>query len=339
MAYRALDRNLITDDGRAEPVRGAQITASAFSIAQVQPLLGRVLQPADEMAGAPPVAVIGHDIWTTRFAADASVVGRGIRLGADRYTIVGVMPQGFGLPIHHNVWVPLAFNDALYPPRQGAPTAVFGKLAPGASIQAAQTELDALTARAAADSSDTHRHLTATVKPYVASLWSGVDDSELQTVGLYAFNLFFIALLALCGANVATLVFARTATRDTEISVRTALGASRSRIAGQLFVEALVLSSAAAITGLTFASAAMSWVRNVVTEGPGEPVWFWWREGLAWQTIAYGGMLAVFAALMVGVVPALKATGARIHDRLKQATGATSGSLKFGGVWTAVRAL
>jgi putative ABC transport system permease protein len=335
-AYRALDRNLITDDGRAEPVRGVQITASAFSIAQVPPLLGRVLQPPDERPGATPVAVLGYDIWTTRFASDASVIGRAIRIGADSYTVVGVMPEGFGLPIHHSLWVPLGFNDAHYPLRGGAPTGVFGKLAAGATLQTAQAELDALTLRAATDSPETHRHLSATVKPYVASLWSGIDDSSLQTIGLYAFNLFFIALLALCGANVATLVFARTATRETEISVRTALGASRGRIAGQLFVEALVLSSAAAFVGISFASAAMSWVRNVVTAGMDEPVWFWWREGLAWQTVAYAGLLAILAALMVGVVPALKATGAGIQDRLKQATGATAGSLKFGGVWTAV---
>ncbi|HWI16215.1 MAG TPA: ABC transporter permease [Vicinamibacterales bacterium] len=335
-AYRELDRNLITDDGRAEPVRGAQITASAFTIAQVPPLLGRVLQPADERPGAAPVAVIGHDIWTTRFASDAAVLGRAIRIGANSYTIVGVMPEGFGLPVHHSLWIPLGFNDAYYPRRSGPPTGVLGKLARGVTLQSAQAELDALALRAAADSPQTHAHLYTTVKPYVESLWAGVDDSSLQTIGLYAFNLFFIGLLALCGANVATLVFARTAMRETEISVRTALGASRCRITGQLFVEALVLSSTAAVIGLTFASATLTWVRNVVTSGMDEPIWFWWRDDLAWQTIAYAGLLAVLAALIVGVVPALKATGVRIQDRLKQATGATSGALKFGGVWTVV---
>lgn len=335
-AYRALDRNLITGDGRAEPVRGVQITASAFSIAQVPPLLGRVLQPADELPGAPAVALIGHDIWTTRFASSASIVGTSIRIGADPYTIVGVMPQGFGLPIHHSLWVPLAFAEASYPMRQGPSIGVFGKLAAHASLQTAQAELDTLAARAAADSPETHRHLSTTVRPYVASRWAAVEDATAQTIALYAFNLFFVGLLALCGANVATLVFARTATRETEISVRTALGASRSRIAGQLFVEALVLSSTAAIIGLTIASAAMSWIRNFVTEGMDEPIWFWWRDGLSWETIAYAALLAVVAAVIVGVVPALKATGAHIQDRLKQATGATAGALKFGGVWTVV---
>ena len=102
------------------------------------------------------------------------------------------------------------------------------------------------------------------VKGYVDSLWSAEEDSALQRLVLYAANLFFLGLLGLCGANIATLVFARTATRDTEISVRTALGASRARIAGQLFAEALVLSSIAAIVGLTVAFYGLQWVKHTV---------------------------------------------------------------------------
>ena len=93
---------------------------------------------------------------------------------------------------------------------------------------------------------------------------------------------------ALCGANIATLVFARTATRDVEISVRTALGASRARIAGQLFAEALVLSSIAAGVGLTFASAyALKWVKNVAAAGMGGPMMFWWNDRLLAETFVY----------------------------------------------------
>ena len=334
-AYRPLDRNLITEDGRAEPVRGVEISAAAFHIAQVPPLLGRPLQPEDERAGAAPVVVIGYDVWTSRLGSDPDVIGKSIRLGKASYTIVGVMPGHFGLPSTHSLWIPLQLNDAFYPRRDGPPTRMFGKLAPGVTISTAQAELTALAARAAADFPATDRHLRPVVLPYVKSLWSAVEDSTMQLLVLYSGNVFFVGLLALCGANIATLVFARTATRDVEISVRTALGASRARIAGQLFAEALVLSSVAAIIGLTIGSFALKWVKGVVAAGMGS-LPFWWNDRLEPETFLYAAALAVCAALIVGVIPALKATNARVQDRLKQSTGATSGGLKFGGVWTGV---
>ena len=125
------------------------------------------------------------------------------------------------------------------------------------------------------------------VKPYVESLWSALEDSRIQTIVLYSANVLFLGLLALCGANVATLVFARTATRDAEISVRTALGASRARIAGQFFAEALVLSSIATAIGLTFASYGLQWVKHTVTAAQGRPMMFWWNDRLSPTTLVY----------------------------------------------------
>jgi putative ABC transport system permease protein len=334
-AYRYIDRNLITGDGRAEPIRGAEISAAAFRIAQVPPALGRPLVEEDERSGAAPVAVIGHDLWTARFASDPEVIGTTIRLGREPHTIVGVMPPNFGLPVSHSLWVPLKMNDAFYPRRSGAATRMFGKLAPGMAISTAQAELTALAERAAADFPATDRHLRPVVKPYVESLWSGIDDSAIQTTVLYGANVLFLGLLGLCGANIATLVFARTATRDVEISVRTALGASRARIAGQLFAEALVMSSIAAIAGLLFGSYALMWVKGAVAEGMGAMM-FWWNDQIEPVTCIYAAVLAVFAALIIGVIPALKATNTHVQDRLKQSTGATSAGLKFGGVWTGV---
>ena len=334
-AYRYIDRNLITEDGRAESVRGVEISAAAFRIAQVPPVLGRPLLEDDERSGAAAVAVIGYDLWTTRFASDPDIVGRSIRLGREPHVIVGVMPSNFGLPVSHSLWVPLKMNDAFYPRRSGPATRMLGKLAPGMKMATAQAELTALAERAAADFPATDRHLRPVVKPYVESLWSGIDDSAIQTTVLYGANVLFLGLLALCGANIATLVFARTATRDGEISVRTALGASRARIAGQLFAEALVLSSIAAVAGLMFGSYALMWVKDSVAQGMGAMM-FWWNDRLEPLTIIYAGILAVFAALIIGVIPALKATNARVQDRLKQSTGATSAGLKFGGVWTGV---
>lgn len=335
-AYRALDRNLITDDGRAEPVRGVAVSAAAFSIARVPPVLGRPLTPDDERPSAEPVVVIGYDVWTNRFGSDASIIGRRVGLGHASHTVVGVMPQGFGFPVAHALWTPLRLNDPAYPRRQGLPLKMFGRLTAGADLDAAQAELNAVAARMAADFPDTHRHLGPVVNGYVDALWSTTPDTELQRAIFYGANLFFLGLLALCGANIATLVFARTVTREVEISVRTALGAARSRIAGQLFAEALVLSMIAAAVGLAVAAYGLQWVKHTITVAQGARLMFWWNDQLSPSTVVYAVALAVFAAVIVGVVPALKATGSNLQDRLKHAAGASKAGLKFGGVWTGV---
>jgi putative ABC transport system permease protein len=335
-AYRALNQNLIAEDGRAEPVRGVEISASAFSLTAVPPLFGRPLIPDDERPGAAPVVVLGYDVWTGRFGSDPSVIGQSVKLGRASHTVVGVMPAGFGFPISHSLWVPLQLGETDPPRRAGAPIKIFGKLAAGVGTAQAQAELTAIALQTASTFPDTHEHVRPVVKLYVQSLWSTFEDSELQTMVFYAANLFFIGLLMVCGANIATLVFARTVTREAEISVRTALGASRARIAGQLFFEALVLSSIATAVGLAVAFYSLKWVKQVVAEAQGSRIWFWWDDRLSPETYAYAGALAVAAALMIGVVPALKATGAQVQDRLKRATGSSAAGLKFGGVWTGV---
>src|SRR5687767_7749170 len=125
-------RNLITDDGQSEAVEVAAMTASAFRIARVPPLLGRTLVEADEDPGAPPVIVIGHDIWTRRFSGDPGVVGRTVGLGSERRTVAGVMPKGFAFPARHEVWIPLRVH-AGSTPGEGPGLVVFGRLARDAS--------------------------------------------------------------------------------------------------------------------------------------------------------------------------------------------------------------
>jgi putative ABC transport system permease protein len=334
-AYAPLDRNLITGDGRSEVVKGVTISASVFQMLRVPPALGRPLVDSDERDGAAPVAVIGHELWQSRFAGDGGVVGQTIKLGTVTHTIVGVMPPGFGFPISHDLWAPLPLNRADYRRREGPAIKVFGLLAPGVRLSEAQAELAALGMRAATDSPATHQHLRPQVKAYVASLWAAQSDGEAAAYVLYAGNLFFIGLLGLCGANMATLVFARTATRATEINVRTALGASRARIAGQLFAEALVLCSFAAGVGLLTAYYGSIWVKRAVFLAQGLRPMFWWNDRLSIETLLYAGVLAVIGAVIVGVIPAWKATGAQVQDGLKQAHTVQSG-LKFGGMWTGV---
>ena len=142
----------------------------------------------------------------------------------------------------------------------------------------------------------------------------------MQRIVIYAANLFFIGLLALCGANVATLVFARTVTRDAEISVRTALGASRAQDCRPVDRRSARAHLNRHGLGLAFAYYGLQWVKQTIAAGQGAPVWFWWNDRLSPESIAYALVLAVIAALIVGGIPGLKATGARVQDRLKHAT-------------------
>ena len=250
-------RNLATEDGRVEPVRGAEITANAFGLLGTAPLLGRTLTEQDERPAEPPVVVISHTLWKTRFASDPQVLGRTVKLGTATATIVGVMPEGFGFPVSERIWTPLRVDGSVLAPRTGPAVSVFGRLAPGASIDEAQAELDVdRSAHVAASNPETHKHLRPRVTPYAKPLAEGGEALIVRNI-LYVVNGIFLMLLAVVCTNVATLVFARTATRGWEITVRTALGASRGRIISQLFIEALVLAGVAAMVGLVVAKFAL----------------------------------------------------------------------------------
>jgi putative ABC transport system permease protein len=130
-------RNLATEDGRVEPVPGAEISAGAFAMLRAAPLLGRTLMEQDERPAQPPVVVIGHRLWMTRFDGDPEVLGRSVKLGTTTAMIVGVMPEGFGFPESQRIWTPLRVNGSTLAPRTGPAIAVFGRLAPGVSIEEA----------------------------------------------------------------------------------------------------------------------------------------------------------------------------------------------------------
>src|SRR5688500_15372809 len=111
-AYRTVSANLVGTDGLALPAAAAEITASAFRIAPERPLLGRVLEVSDERAGAAPVVVLGHDVWTRRFDRDPRIVGRTVRIGNRFATVVGVMPERYAFPMAHHLWLPLRTDVA-----------------------------------------------------------------------------------------------------------------------------------------------------------------------------------------------------------------------------------
>jgi putative ABC transport system permease protein len=329
-AFRVVERNLSLRDPGGNPTAVAEMSASGFRVARVPARLGRTLMEEDEQPGATPVVVIGHSLWQRRFAGDPRIVGQQVRLGNTFHTVVGVMPEGFAFPIAHEVWVPLRLNVLDFERGQGPAVRVFGRLASGATLGEAQAELATLGRRAAVDFRATHEHIRPQVVPYAKSI---LDISGPESFGLMSVNLFLMALLVLVCGNVALLMFARAASRESEILVRTALGASRGRIIAQLFVEALVLAGVAATVGLAATGFGLRWMLGALaTEVPYVP--FWISDRVSATTVLYVAVLAVVGALVAGVLPALKVTRA-LGTKLRQ-EGAGGGGFRFGGVWTAV---
>ena len=328
-AGRRRARNIRMGDGNVEPISIAEVTASMFAMTRVAPILGRTLTDADASAAAPPVLVIGERVWRERFAADPGLLGAQVLVSDVPTAVVGVMPAAFRFPSVFEAWQPLKI-DAATEPRAGMEITIWARMRPRVTPAQANAELAVLSAQAAADWPATHAHLSAVVQPVAVS---DIGNPEERT--LLAFMNLVVALLVLVvSGNVALLMFARAATRESEIVVRTALGASRGRLVGQFVAEALVLSTIAAALGLMLGQQAMAWGVETFarTANDGEPVPFWIISTLPPISIAYGIGLALMATAVTGILPALKMTRG-ISSRLRE-TSAGGGGLKFGGVWT-----
>lgn len=312
-AFRRVQHNLVTGNA-PEPIKVAEMTASGFAVARVAPLMGRYLLPADEHEGAPPVIVIGHHAWRSRFGGDPAIVGRSLNLAGVPHEVVGVMPDGFRFPVNHEFWIPLRANPLSHRRWEGPQLWVFGRLAAGAAIESAQAELAAISGRVPLAHPEFGEGLRPRVLPYTRE---HLDLSDPEIVVVLQILRFLIGALCLVVAvNLAILFYARNATRLGEIAVRTALGASRRRILTQLFVEALALSLVGTAAGLGFARVAIDPLRSVIISGGSLP--FWIDVDLSWQTALFAVTLAFIAAAIMGLLPGLKTTGKDLHANLQQ---------------------
>ena len=325
-AFRMVQHNLVAPDAPPEPVPVAEISASAFVLAGTPPLHGRYLLPSDEQPRAAPAMVIGYDAWRRKFNGDPGIVGRAIPVGGAHTTIVGIMPEGFAFPASHQYWMPLRLDPLKWRVWEGPALDVFGRLAPGVSMEQAQAELAGIGREIA----DAHPDGAGRLQPVVLSYSRANSDlnAPAMVFMMRAAQFLVGALSFLVAINLAILLYARTITRLGEIAVRTALGASRGRILAQLFVEALLLTTLGAAAGLMISRAALKQVESIA----GDSVPFWWRYSLGPDTILYAFALAVVAAFIMGVLPGLKATGQRLAANLQELHGRTG--TRLGSMWT-----
>jgi putative ABC transport system permease protein len=327
-----ITRNLILEDRAPEPVTVVEISPSAFRVAGMEAYRGRHLLDDDARMGADEVVVIGYDEWLRRFEADPNIIGRTVRLGATTHTIVGVMPEGFAFPVNHSFWIPWRNDPAVYQPLTGPHVTVFGRLAPHATIETANAEFVEFGRRLAADSPATHAQLRPLVIPYTYA-YNDMGDPE-NYLSMRAIELTMALVLILVCVNVAILVYARTATRQGEIAVRGALGASRKRIVAQLFVEALVLAGVAALIGVSLISVALPLLEGEMRSIIGGRLPFWMHFRIAGDDVTYLVALTLLAAAIVGVLPAVKATGLNVQARLQTLSSGGGSRMQMGPLWT-----
>ena len=251
-AYRRLSMNLAGPD-LPQRILGASVTPNLFSLLGVEAAHGRVLSPAIDRPGQAPAVVLGHGLWQSHFAGDDAVLGRSIRLNHELYTVVGIMPPGFGFPQDCLLWTaaryrvpdpPFDFGGDPAEDRKGEYLSLVGRLADGIDLRAAQIEMDVLARRFAEEYPDTHRDEGLALVPLHRDM---VGDARPQ---LYLLSGAVGFLLLIACANVANLLLARASRRQREISLRMALGAGTRRIAGLLLTESVLIAASAGTVGL-----------------------------------------------------------------------------------------
>jgi predicted permease len=289
-------------------------TASLFPLLGVDPLLGRTFTAEEDRPGAAPLGVLSHATWQTEFGGDAGVVGRTIEIDDQPVTIIGVMPPRFAFPepgIALYTQMRLDRDDPWERNNHYLPTVA--RLAPGATVRSAQSELDVFAARATRDYPVYYPNtgLRVQVRSYQDSIVGGVRTALYVLLGAVVF-----VLLTVC-VNVANLLLAKAEARAREVAIRTSLGASRRRIVGQLFTESLLLALLGGAAGLGLAVAG---VRVLLAMAP-DSLPRLDQIGIDGRVLLFSLVAAVGTGLIFGMLPALQAGKRDVQDALREGGG------------------
>ena len=312
----------LTGDGDPERLPAGNVTANLFSTLGVRPLHGRTFTAAEDVPNGPRLVVLGHGLWTRRFAADPAIVGRSIQVNGVGYEVIGVMPSGFVLPTDFRnpeptqLWMPLQMDPASTDHGSHGLYAA-ARLKPGSTVQQAAADLHGIARAMTAEGLYPVQMQFDTV---VLSLTDEVVGTVRRAIWLLFGAVAFLLLIA-C-ANVANLLLARAEGRQREIAVRAALGASGARVLRQLLTESLVLTVGAAALGLVLAYAG---VRAVALWNPAN-VPRVAGSTVDLQVLFFTAVVAMVTSVAFSLAPALRALRIDLTDSLKDgAQGASSG--------------
>ena len=322
-AFSSNSINLSSDEGHPERVAAGELTVSAFRALKVKPELGRGFEPGDDQVGAPPVILLGDDLWRTRFGAAPDILQRTVRANGIDRTVIGVMPPKFGFPELEHVWVPLQYNPDATTREKGPSYPTIGRLKHGVTLAQARAEGASIAAALAQQFPKTDEGRGANVLPY-ARLELGDEVYAL----LYTMLGAGIGVLLIACVNVSNLLVARASLRRREVAVRVALGASRSQIVRQHLTEVFVLALLGSVIGLAIAIRSVRWFSDAMSIDPPP---FWINFAVDYRVVLFVGGLIVLAALFAGGLPALQASrvgaGAALKDDSRSSTSGRLGRL------------
>ena len=292
------------------------VSGTFFDLLGVQPRAGRLLRPDDDVFGAQPVAVISEGLWRRAFGADPAAVGRTMRLYAKEFTIVGVVPGGFDVPRGAQVWTSTQspYRASTGDTLQGFYD-VIGRLKPGATAHQAQAELGAFLLRATEPHSGARQMVGNTLQPVAHSIADVIVGDVRPAIRIVVGSVALL-LLVTC-INIANLQLVRAVGRRREFAVRAALGASRGRIAQQVFIESGVIALAGGAFGILFARLAISIFLAVAPAGLPRVG----QVGANGPLLAASVTLAIGVALVVGILPAMLSGQLSLADNLRARQG------------------
>ena len=312
--YDGRAANLVRDGVDPKQLIDVRVSANWFDILRVAPALGRSFVAGDDLEGAAKVVLLSDLLWRREFNADPAIVGRPIRLDGEQVVVIGVMPPGRGYPTTADVWTPLIFPAAQLSDRyRGARwLQMIGRLGSGATLDQAQRELGQIATSMATRFPDEYRNFSVVPVPLQEHIVGDLKTPLLVIMGAVAF-----VLLIAC-ANVANLFLVRATSRESEMAIRTALGAARSRLIRQLVTESVLLSVVGAALGLVLARWAMAGLLRLaptslprVSTASIDATALIVTAGIALVTGVAFGLLPALQAGVGDLAAALRAGGAR----------------------------
>src|SRR5436190_2190037 len=304
---------------RAERVPVARVTAGFFTTLGVRPQLGRAFGPEEDLKGSDGVALVSAAAFQRRFGGDPAAVGRSVALDGQSRQIIGVLPDGFSYAGTYDFFVPYGFTSEQRLVQRGAHfLEVLARLRPNVPLQAANKEIEELSARIAAEHPNNYPPDMKSLL-HVESLRERFVASSRQPV-LVLFGAVLLVLLIACG-NVANLLLARSAVREREFAVRAAMGAERSRIVRQLLTEGLLLSALGAVLGILLAL----WGLDALLAAAPRQIRQLGDVRVDRAVLAFSAGLTVATTLIFALVPALRASRVDLASSLKDGGRGSAG--------------